>query len=133
MQVRRNDYKRQRHGNIFVAGSMKNFGGMILTGWSRYDHFAVLAELLPVAVPSLLMSLTILRRGIPPATSETVQQQYQSLTSLVNCTMNPMWNGATGNIGAQVRVPTFRNVLSFFLTCRDATFRALMPISTFND
>ena len=112
---------------------MKNFGGMILTGWSRYDHFAVLAELLPVAIPSLLMSLTILRRGIPPTTGETPQQQYQSLTPLVNCTMSPTWNGGTGNIGAQVHAVVAYDLLSLILTRRAVIFLASMPIDTFND
>lgn len=31
-----------------------NFKGIFLTGWQRYDHFSVLCELFPVAIPSLV-------------------------------------------------------------------------------
>ncbi|XP_066246413.1 hexosaminidase D-like [Euwallacea similis] len=38
-----------------------NFQGIILTGRQRYDHFAVLCELLPVGIPALAMSLRLLQ------------------------------------------------------------------------
>lgn len=36
---------------------------MALTGWQRYDHFAVLCELFPTAMPSLITSLTTVSKG----------------------------------------------------------------------
>lgn len=41
----------------------KGFQGMVLTGWQRYDHFAVLCELLPTGIPSLIVSLSTVSKG----------------------------------------------------------------------
>ena len=46
-----------------LSSGKLSFRGLVLTGWSRYDHFAVLCELLPVAMPSLILNLVIITQG----------------------------------------------------------------------
>ncbi|XP_075222882.1 hexosaminidase D-like isoform X1 [Lycorma delicatula] len=41
----------------------KGFQGIAITGWQRYDHFAVLCELLPSAIPSLAVNLLVTSHG----------------------------------------------------------------------
>uniref|UniRef100_A0A034W755 Hexosaminidase D n=2 Tax=Bactrocera dorsalis TaxID=27457 RepID=A0A034W755_BACDO len=41
----------------------KGIRGLALTGWQRYDHFAVLCELFPVGIPSLITSLSTVSKG----------------------------------------------------------------------
>lgn len=43
--------------------SFQGFRGLALTGWQRYDHFAALCELLPAAVPSLVLNLLAVSKG----------------------------------------------------------------------
>jgi hexosaminidase len=54
------------------------FQGMVLTGWARYDHFAVLCELLPVSVPSLLLNLLLASHPLWP-TSQVITLWTQAL------------------------------------------------------
>ena len=39
------------------------FRGLVLTGWQRFDHFAVLCETLPAAIPSLAVNLIATSHG----------------------------------------------------------------------
>lgn len=45
--------------NYKVAGASRpyDFRGIVLTGWSRYEHFSVLCETLPISIPSLMLNL----------------------------------------------------------------------------
>jgi hexosaminidase len=40
-----------------------SFSAIILTGWSRFDHFMPLCDLLPTAYQSLISSLYIINTG----------------------------------------------------------------------
>jgi hypothetical protein len=78
---------------------------------SRYDHFSVLCELLPVAVPSLILSLQILQyQNLEKASTELfkfLKCDGGSLSKLEDC----QWDGAelSHSLGTlqfyQVRIP----------------------------
>ena len=51
---------------ILQATKGVRFQGMVLTGWTRYDHFAVLCELLPVSIPSLVLNLLLVSHPHQP-------------------------------------------------------------------
>ncbi|XP_050547606.1 hexosaminidase D-like isoform X4 [Daktulosphaira vitifoliae] len=39
------------------------FKGIVITGWQRYDHFAVLCETLPASIPSMIVNLMAVSHG----------------------------------------------------------------------
>ncbi|XP_041433310.1 hexosaminidase D isoform X2 [Xenopus laevis] len=53
------------------------YGGIAMTGWQRYDHYSVLCELLPVALPSLVVCLRAIQHG--PLTEESKTEINQIL------------------------------------------------------
>ncbi|CAF4132958.1 unnamed protein product [Rotaria sp. Silwood2] len=54
----------------YIPTKWKNFDGIILTGWSRYDHFLSLCELLPYSIPSMAFSIA------------AWQEQFKSLPNI---------------------------------------------------
>ena len=46
-----------------LDNKLLEFVGVALTGWSRYDHFIGLCELLPQGIPSLVFNLQVMQYG----------------------------------------------------------------------
>ncbi|TDG39809.1 hypothetical protein AWZ03_013763 [Drosophila navojoa] len=62
----------------------KGLRGLALTGWQRYDHFAVLCELLPVGMPSLMTSLSTVAKGY-----FSINPRDNELLRVLRCVFQP--------------------------------------------
>jgi len=63
-----------------------NFKGIALTGWSRYDHFLTLCDLLPQAVPSIVFNLQTVKHG------SLNQFQINTISDSLGCSYQIPWS-----------------------------------------
>ncbi|KAK2579278.1 hypothetical protein KPH14_008237 [Odynerus spinipes] len=89
------------------------FKGVILTGWQRYDHFSVLCELLPTAIPSLAVNLAALQvsnlNGFPVEVPNEVADTLQCESVISLSIPEPQYKWTTcGFHGAAVYAITLR-------------------------
>ncbi|XP_064113847.1 hexosaminidase D-like isoform X1 [Macrobrachium nipponense] len=67
----------------------KKLKGITFTGWQRYDHYAVLCELLPVSIPSLCLCMrVIMEESFTEADHQYVSQKL-GFSSLINVSPFP--------------------------------------------
>ena len=53
--------------------------GLIMSGWSRYDHMAIMCELMPVGIPSLVMSMETILAG------RALSGRYEKSQEVLHC------------------------------------------------
>lgn len=74
--------------NAYIPNKWRNFEGIILTGWSRYDHFLSLCELLPYSIPSLAFSLAAWKepfKSLPRTDIYSNKQLQEYLQNQLQC------------------------------------------------
>ncbi len=70
-----------------INNNIVGFKGIAFTGWSRYDHFLVLCDLLPQAIPSLVFNMQVMQVG---RLSETKKRE---ITTSLGCSGEIPWAG----------------------------------------
>ncbi|WKY09601.1 hypothetical protein Q1695_002172 [Nippostrongylus brasiliensis] len=77
---------------LYKTPMAPNVEGIIITGWSRYDHMAGLCEILPIGIPSMVVNTQIALMGSKRRFDATgkeliIQQAYEAAGSLMKCSI----------------------------------------------
>jgi len=70
-----------------ISRNVLSFTGVAFTGWSRYDHFLALCDLLPEAIPSLVFNLHTFQYG------KLSEDQKSEITRKLGCAGQIPWFG----------------------------------------
>ncbi|XP_066601396.1 hexosaminidase D-like [Prorops nasuta] len=71
------------------VNKIREFRGTAFTGWSRYDHYATMSELLPTAIPSLAMCLKVWLHGYSVQTHVQVAKSLGYVDHPLHITPQP--------------------------------------------
>jgi hypothetical protein len=77
--------------NSYIPTKWRNFDGIIITGWSRYDHFLSLCELLPYSIPSMAFSLAAWKepfKSLPKSDIFTNKELQEYVRKELQCSSN---------------------------------------------
>lgn len=87
METRYKNHKSWMEFLRFKASSTKIIG-FISTGWSRYDHFASLCELLPASIPSLILNTLKITDALSHSHGHDIENEYNDLLQCYRSNFN---------------------------------------------
>ncbi|VBB33747.1 unnamed protein product [Acanthocheilonema viteae] len=70
----------------------KQFRGIIVTGWQRFDHFAIICEVIPVGLLSAAVNMAVLKSGQYGSEGVHVFHAVQTLHSTINSVEEQVFN-----------------------------------------